>query len=374
MGFYLRKSFRMGPVRLNLSKSGLGLSGGVTGARLGVNSRGRAYVHGGRHGLYYRKHLSGKGATRRQAEQSGCGSMLMLGGMIVLGLLGLVLILEHSWILVIAGLAGAIYGGRRFWKRQRLSRCKQELDRILVTTDQVPVPSEIAQLKAACNDSGMTQTLRQDVYQAVLDRVLDDGLITEAEQTRLSAAREVMDLEDSHLRELHRELFTSAWMEAVADHHISTDEVEHLVQLMDGLGIDREEVREELETVNDIIEAQNLTPPLPEVDRGEFDVHLQQSETLHAAQPAQVLSRRGHGESVSWRVHRDGTLLLTDKRLLVVGEGTTQLRLDDLTDVEVDLDQGLLVLHKHGITRPTWIQTDQPFRVGRIVELLMEEM
>jgi hypothetical protein len=73
-------------------------------------------------------------------------------------------------------------------------------------------------------------------------------------------------------------------------------------------------------------------------------------------------------------VHRDGTLLLTDKRLLVVGEGTTQLRLDDLTDVEVDLDQGLLVLHKHGITRPTWIQTDQPFRVGRIVELLMEEM
>jgi len=56
MPFYLRKAFKKGPVRLNLSKSGLGLSFGITGARIGVNSRG-TYVHGGRHGLYYRKNL-----------------------------------------------------------------------------------------------------------------------------------------------------------------------------------------------------------------------------------------------------------------------------------------------------------------------------
>jgi Protein of unknown function (DUF4236) len=32
MGLYLRKSFRAGPIRFNLSKSGLGISGGVKGA------------------------------------------------------------------------------------------------------------------------------------------------------------------------------------------------------------------------------------------------------------------------------------------------------------------------------------------------------
>lgn len=57
MGFYLRKGFNFGPLRVNLSKSGLGLSAGVTGARIGINSQGRAYVHGGRHGMYYRKNL-----------------------------------------------------------------------------------------------------------------------------------------------------------------------------------------------------------------------------------------------------------------------------------------------------------------------------
>ena len=34
MGFYLRKSFRAGPIRFNLSKRGIGASVGVTGARI----------------------------------------------------------------------------------------------------------------------------------------------------------------------------------------------------------------------------------------------------------------------------------------------------------------------------------------------------
>ncbi len=58
MGYYLRKSFRFGPVRLNLSKSGIGASFGVKGFRYGVRPNGSTYVHAGRHGLYYRQNLS----------------------------------------------------------------------------------------------------------------------------------------------------------------------------------------------------------------------------------------------------------------------------------------------------------------------------
>ena len=70
MGFYLRKSFRAGPIRFNLSKSGIGVSAGVTGARLGVSSTGRAYVHGGRGGLYYRQSL-GSGSGLRRSGAAG---------------------------------------------------------------------------------------------------------------------------------------------------------------------------------------------------------------------------------------------------------------------------------------------------------------
>ena len=61
MGWFLRKSFRFGPLRLNLSKRGIGASVGVKGARLGVDATGKPYAAGGRYGLYFRERL---GATR----------------------------------------------------------------------------------------------------------------------------------------------------------------------------------------------------------------------------------------------------------------------------------------------------------------------
>jgi hypothetical protein len=58
MPFYIRKSVPVGPFRFNLSKSGIGLSAGVKGFRVGTGPRGN-YVHMGRNGLYYRASLNG---------------------------------------------------------------------------------------------------------------------------------------------------------------------------------------------------------------------------------------------------------------------------------------------------------------------------
>ncbi len=57
MGFHIRKSVSLGPVRFNLSKSGVGMSTGMRGLRWGTGPRGN-YVHMGRHGLYFRQSLT----------------------------------------------------------------------------------------------------------------------------------------------------------------------------------------------------------------------------------------------------------------------------------------------------------------------------
>ena len=62
MGWYFRKSLGLGPLRLNLSKSGIGYSVGVRGARIGVGPRGN-YVRLGRGGIYYQKYFSTSPAT-----------------------------------------------------------------------------------------------------------------------------------------------------------------------------------------------------------------------------------------------------------------------------------------------------------------------
>ena len=73
MGFYLRKSISVGPLRFNVSKSGLGVSAGVKGLRFGVGPRGN-YVHLGRGGLYYRATIppssSAPSAQRPERAQS----------------------------------------------------------------------------------------------------------------------------------------------------------------------------------------------------------------------------------------------------------------------------------------------------------------
>lgn len=62
MGFYIRKALKVGPFRFNLSRSGIGISAGVTGFRLGTGPRGN-YIHMGRGGLYFRQSLNSGGAT-----------------------------------------------------------------------------------------------------------------------------------------------------------------------------------------------------------------------------------------------------------------------------------------------------------------------
>jgi hypothetical protein len=47
MGWSFRRSKSFGLFRLNFSKSGIGHSFGVPGARVGVNSKGKKYVRGG---------------------------------------------------------------------------------------------------------------------------------------------------------------------------------------------------------------------------------------------------------------------------------------------------------------------------------------
>src|SRR6202051_1589642 len=72
-GLFSRRSTRVGPFRLNFSRSGIGVSVGVKGARLTMTPRGTTYVTVGSHGFYYRETLSNRkdGAANTLAPSVG---------------------------------------------------------------------------------------------------------------------------------------------------------------------------------------------------------------------------------------------------------------------------------------------------------------
>src|SRR5689334_13563071 len=62
MGLYIRKSVSVGPFRFNLSGSGVGVSVGMPGFRIGASPRGN-YIHMGMGGVYYRSTIP-KGTSK----------------------------------------------------------------------------------------------------------------------------------------------------------------------------------------------------------------------------------------------------------------------------------------------------------------------
>jgi len=75
MGFYFRRSVKFGPLRFNFSKSGIGVSAGVKGARISTGPRG-TYVHAGRNGFYYSQRLGGQSTHSPQQTPLGQQSQL----------------------------------------------------------------------------------------------------------------------------------------------------------------------------------------------------------------------------------------------------------------------------------------------------------
>lgn len=92
MAWRFRKSIKLGPLRLNLSKSGVGTSIGVRGFRIGQDAKGRSYTAASipGTGLYSRTYSrQGRAADGNPAGLSGTPMGRGGGIALVLGMLAL---------------------------------------------------------------------------------------------------------------------------------------------------------------------------------------------------------------------------------------------------------------------------------------------
>lgn len=131
MGFRFRKSFKIAPgLRLNLSKSGLGVSAGVRGARIGVNSRGAFSSIGipgtGIYAVSYAKNeRSNQPRTNQTSSQSNAS-----GGKLLIALIAIVFGIAIPPLgLVMLGVAIIYFYKRnkspKYQAEQRINKAKE---------------------------------------------------------------------------------------------------------------------------------------------------------------------------------------------------------------------------------------------------------
>lgn len=419
MGFYVRKSFRMGPVRLNLSKHGLGMSVGVTGARVGVTSEGRAYFHAGRGGLYARHYFGATEAPRSAAANAPVGTVvlyeetdatfatapapsptiplrerlvqksssplpvhLLLLGAAVLGLLAAGALDPLEAVLESLGAAALVAAWAVLvWRAWLHSRAGEKLGERLAAAARAGTSLSEAQqekLRTALRDPDVIPADREYqgrmAYLQALQKINDDRVITQDEQRLLTQLEDLCALPEAFRREARLEIFHESYLEAVADHELSEDEERTLQHLRTALAIPDDAIETELGMLEELHEIRRIRGG--ELPRTEPSVHLPTGETCYCECRGRILKERTletfQREGQRYRMRglvedKEGLLCVTSKRLLLVHDGTTSIRLDKILHVDVDCDQNLITLVRDGRRTPTYLSTPDALRTGAIL-------
>jgi len=391
MAFYLRKALSSGPVRFNLSKSGLGLSVGVKGFRVGAGPGKKPYVHAGRYGLYYRKSLSGtntdlgggRGATPPKVERMVAAEVFKDQQVhdaergVFVGKPEL----SRGWLLLLPVyiVLWAMHKSRE-GKAESYVRELMEFAGTLETLDEETAARADELRKKYELPEVWYGWAHETVYENALSAVLEDLIVDENEVIWLSILEVILGIPEFRTRELKTDWFRAIYMDAVSDRVLTDEEETQLKSVMEGLSITPEEVEPELDTIRRLkqvrdIERGKLMPIEPYTP-------VQNNETCYLEAPGRVLARRVidrfQREGVKYKntgllTQREGTLVITDKRLLVVGDGATTVRLNKILDIEVEPDLNLLAITKDGRKTPIYISTPESLMAGALIDRLVRE-
>jgi hypothetical protein len=422
MGFYIRKSFRAGPIRLNLSRRGLGASIGVKGARLGISSAGRAYVAGGAAGVYFRSNLAGGAGRGRRASSSGPADVVsvqvdtgatfaaqapsskrdpvsdLLGlkpnhrvAATILGIPAATLLLltaiaivgaespnkpTYETLALLTFLAAAIAWPVLAVRQMRRARRGKDFGRALsAALRSAQAAEDVPRLRAETNATKADVSYgARAVYLDYLRDIVADRNVESNELSRLSLVEETFALPPEFIRAARVSGFRTVYLETVCDHDLDAEEEAALSHIKERLAIPDSELAEELDTVTRLAEIRGIREgKLPVL---EPETKLQRDELCHFQGEARLVKqkvlRRFQEEGQKHKVEglsieKEGTLLVTSKRLLLVHEGTSSISLDKILDVEVDLDRGLMSIIKDGAQKPVLFTTPDVQRAGAIL-------
>lgn len=419
MAFYLRKAFKTGPVRLNLSKGGLGLSVGVTGARIGLSPRG-AYVHGGRHGLYYRKYMKSgrRPAANSSKSHRNSGSTGRSGTVEVFRDTGVTLRGQSAILRTIAGKEPSHPPSTIFTKPIQLALastaiiflisvmnasewmvlfslllvvgllgwvCRQWLWRyktqksLLTITERVQKDHRFTPNELLPTDS-MPDRWKQ-WYHFHLHAIIGELAMRQEEidtQSTHQALDKFAPLNKETKYEIRASVLSEIIDEMLEDHLLSKDEEQVIRQMLDQLNLPETLAARELERLEYFSRIRNeMDRPLKEINpgiplvRGEvaFEIY-DHVRILHERVQKKYQRNNVQYREVGYEIASEGKCILTDRRMIIVSRGSQEYRLNRIVDITADPEAGIVELALSNRKSPLIITLDEPLIFAARLEMI----
>jgi hypothetical protein len=450
MAYYIRKAFKSGPVRMNLSKGGIGFSMGVTGARVGLNSRG-AYIHGGRHGLYYREQIgrkrkkkstkpsfisdnSGNKYTLPDTAETTTSAVslfrdtgetlgrplwiknprkplpvwaqppIMPKHMIALAVVAAIFFLIGLTtpgaslsilnLLILIALGGAAVHGLI---------ARRKCESVVINLEQIFAANSLGKSPEVNLQNAKIKTLdiREIVAAATSDirkkpaawlawsaAEIHFIVTSEAIRSENISLKTALDALDEHLplvsagrNHLRQALIGAAIDDLLEDHLISDEEEVAARAFLDESGLGHEVLEREYDLIlhySKIREA--IKAPFEAIDAG---VSLVRGEVAYNRfELARVLNERildrFQRDNVSYRVvgyevELEGQAVITDRRLMIVGRGAREYRLNSIHHIYADVEAGVVELVIRERQTPVILTVDEPLLFAARLEMAHEK-
>jgi hypothetical protein len=400
MGWYIRKAFSAGPARLNLSKSGLGLSFGVKGARLGVGPRG-VYTHLGRGGLYYRSpYGSSRIDVQRTNEPQEDVSLSRSEALFddkqinyrqlsldfsfkiskkkewIFFVIGTVFFfiasqlnnyIYFNWLLLAVTLGIIMYflvvlynvkywilkqKSDRLYGRLKKECCKYDNDDFKVDTGKL---KEITEKYRTRLDEGYFKRALYCFYKDYLNSIISDCRISEQEKDEFQKVEDLLKLDKELLKKIKRWIFNRAYLIVIKDKILTKEEEGDIFRIKDILSLGENDVAEELETLNLLKEARkteegNLNPINVNFSLSKDEVCYHQTRGRVVKEKIlRSYQEQGVRHNIKGLVtEKEGDLYLTSQRIIIVGEGVYNIKLEKIFDIETDIDKNAISMDIDG--------------------------
>ena len=389
MGFYIRKGFSAGPVRFNLSKSGIGTSFGVRGARVSMGPRG-AFLNAGAGGLYFRQSLNGPtfsglgrvarspqihnaspGAFFNDAQVSrrkmtldlrlkdtSLSGMFFFVGLLV-GCASLFMNDYPVWQKAFGwsgsgSLIIALILKLDFWVTKCASlwiyySAKRKILKSTINFDLQPVQKIANSKKKTIKNYALCK-----LFSSVLTRMLSDAkLDAQGGEFLIEVEKTIND--ESLSKTIKRYAFHQAYLVVVADSILSQDEENEIFKIKDFLRLNDDDVADEMSTLRKLQEVRKakdgkLEPITPAIAMQKDEICYHQTHGREAKEKVvQTYQQDGVRHKVTdWQVECEGDIYLTSKRIIIVANGVKSFRLDKIFNIETDLDKNALNLSIDG--------------------------
>jgi len=402
MGWSLRKSFKLGPTRLNVSSRGVGYSVGVRGLRVGSRAGGGNYVSAGRGMLRYQSNLGPSSPSSSYSASSGPSSSGASGAFLgCMGLFGLFFLAigllafmgsrvgtDRSVPVVMAVVgAGLVIAPFLLWMQARKKRAEQAAKQQALD-DYVSAARALAESpKPVESDARHVLSLRREVagipedlgdefktsYREAVAEAVADQHVTPEEQSRLALIARGLSLERAAVKEANRAGFLEGVLALIKDCKLTEAEEAKIEQMRVAFGVDPKEVKSQLGKVDELKRARIIdeTEELLPIDSG---VKLKTDEVCYYMTPVTEMKHRvvrtwvEDGEKQTERAleaERAGDLYVTNERLLFVTEGTVSIKSDSIMKIYVEPKPGAtseaVALTVDGRKTPHYFDAPEPF-------------